>query len=154
MRIDSVHVIPVSKFPNATETAMEWILKEWGPREGEGEEEFRSCVNGETGHPEAIVAVLSGEPVGTVAFRRHDLLQEESNVLWVNALYVLPEMRRNRIGATLIQHAEQVAAQTDETLYAFTDIPEFYEALDWVRYYEDKKFKNWIVLKSLARDRI
>jgi GNAT superfamily N-acetyltransferase len=147
--VDSLKIVPVSEFPCATELVMTWILEEWGPREGEGMEEFRSCINGETGNPEALVAVLDGVPVGTVAFRRHDLLEEERDALWINAIYVLPNYRGSGIGAELLTKAELVASQTELMLFAFTEIPEFYETKGWMRHTEDKKYRNWIVYTSL-----
>ncbi len=81
-----------------------------------------------------MVAVFGQVPVGAVSFKMHDLLDEKKDVLWINALYVAELHRGKGIGARLIAEAEEVASHTEVNIYAFTDIPDFYEACGWKRH--------------------
>jgi len=149
MSKEALRIVRVSELPGGAERVRTWILEEWGNTHQEEDQEIRDHILGKASNLEARVAVLGGVPVGAVAFKRHELLDEAADVLWINALYVVPQHRRTGIGTKLVANAESAAARKEEKIYAFTGIPEFYEAHGWNRHSEDKKWRNWIVFKCL-----
>ena len=58
--------------------------------------------------------------------------------LWVNALYVATSWRGRGIGSHLLREGVKIAASWDRTqLYAYTEVPQFYERLGWRRLSDD-----------------
>jgi len=80
--------------------------------------------------PLSLLAVVDGEPVGTVNLVENDDDQRAHLRPWLAALFVLPNHRRRGIGSVLVrQLAERAAALGISTLYLGTDNPGFYERL-------------------------
>ncbi|MCB1122992.1 MAG: GNAT family N-acetyltransferase [Verrucomicrobiae bacterium] len=150
MRDDNIDFLPIQHVPGATESVIAWILETWGDSRDDGDSDFRQRIEGRSSNPEAMVAVLDKTPVGAVTFRRYDVPGGEQRALWIDALYVSIQHRRNGIGSKLIQTAESISALSEERLYAFTGIPKIYEAKGWSFYQGDSQSVNWIVVKFSA----
>ena len=81
--------------------------------------------------PTSLVAVQGNHVVGTVALKESEL--EFPYTPWLAGLYVIPRLRRNGIGALLVDAAEQKAVSLGVgDLYLYTPVSQaFYERLGW-----------------------
>ncbi|MEZ8825870.1 GNAT family N-acetyltransferase [Vibrio amylolyticus] len=83
--------------------------------------------------PPVILAVRNNEVIGGLAYSRFQDPHGSSEVVWVNAVYVLPEWRGKGIASELINRGvSQVSATTQSNLYAYTNVPSLYESLGWL----------------------
>ena len=98
----------------------EWLLEEWG--------EVETFDN----VPPPLLAIEGRELLGGLMFSTFHKPGREEQGLWINALFVAPEHRRQGIASQLIRAAETEAVRTGEQeLFALTDIPKLYENLGW-----------------------
>lgn len=80
--------------------------------------------------PLAAVAAPDLEVVGGLAYAFYR--QADIEMIWINALYVLPEFRGNGIASKLIKKAMlEVMRLGQAKLLAYTHIPELYRGLGW-----------------------
>lgn len=81
--------------------------------------------------PMPIVVLLGERLVGGLAF---SLFEEPGclhKVVWLNAVYICRDFRRQGIARNLIQFAQTQLKDSQFWLYAYTDVPALYEALGW-----------------------
>ena len=85
--------------------------------------------------PMTLVALLSGQPVGTASLLAHDVGTDQWPQLspWMAAVYVVPAHRRRGIGACLVNEIVARAKMIgNEVLYLVTTEREgFYAQLGW-----------------------
>ncbi|EMY6778292.1 TPA: GNAT family N-acetyltransferase [Vibrio alginolyticus] len=82
--------------------------------------------------PPVIVALWNNEVIGGLAYSLYQEPHGISEVVWFNAVYVLPNWRGQGIASELINRGvSQVAATTQSNLYAYTNVPPLYESLGW-----------------------
>jgi predicted N-acetyltransferase YhbS len=86
--------------------------------------------------PTSYVAMVKGEPVGSVVLVEHDMPDRQDLAHlspWLAGLFVLPSYRRNGIGSRLIRHAESEAMRFGaDQLYAYTStVPDLYGRFGW-----------------------
>ena len=83
--------------------------------------------------PKPVVALTSsGALAGGLAFAEAKAPLSEERAIWVNAVLVAPEFRRQGLGSQLILAAEASAIQFGITrLYALTELPTLYSKLNW-----------------------
>lgn len=116
-----------------------WIYNEWWSGiAGETVETLTRKLGAHLTHdriPLTLVALLQRRPVGTVTLLDHDIGTEQwpERSPWLAALYVIPECRRQGIGAGLVTAVEgRATALGVETLYlATTGREAFYGRLGW-----------------------
>ncbi len=105
----------------------EWFLAQWGkidPFEGN--------------HPGIVVPDpllafnTDNQLQGGLVFSTFDSPKSDQVGVWINAVYVDPQYRGQRIGSALIALAENSARQQRiETLFVYTQIPALYSNLGW-----------------------
>lgn len=113
-----------------------WFFEEW--RSLYGEESQASVLRRIESWltrdqiPTALVAVSEGHVVGTVVLKEKEL-QHYSFAPWLAGLFVVPEFRRQGIGALLVHAAESEAAFLGvRQLYLYTPTSRsYYENLGW-----------------------
>jgi GNAT superfamily N-acetyltransferase len=83
--------------------------------------------------PEPLVALTSSNALaGGLAFVAAKSPLGDEPAIWINAVLVAPEYRRQRVGSRLIQAAQEVARRAGlPRLLALTELPELYSKLNW-----------------------
>jgi len=82
--------------------------------------------------PTPIIASLDGQLVGGLVFTRFLSPITQQQAIWINALFIKPEHRRQGISSRLIQHAEQlIQVMNEPELLVFAQIPALYSRLGW-----------------------
>lgn len=82
--------------------------------------------------PPPIAVLADNEPVAGIAFTHYPHPLTRKSVIWINALYVLPKFRKKGLAKRLVELATQkVMASGQSQILAYTDIPEFYQAMGW-----------------------
>ncbi|MCF7823514.1 MAG: GNAT family N-acetyltransferase [Candidatus Marinimicrobia bacterium] len=127
--------------PEHLETVARWIYEEWwSDKPGHtvqtmasrlGEASYRNAV------PISLVALLAGNPVGTVNLVANDNEKRPELTPWLAALLVMPEHRGRGVGSVLVRALLKEAARLGvRQLYLGTDIPEYYAKLGAAMYHE------------------
>jgi GNAT superfamily N-acetyltransferase len=88
--------------------------------------EFERCRSG-LSIPRPIAALQEGRVLGGASFTTFMEPNGSNIVVWLNALYVIPESRDNGVASKLVEFAKHISPK----LYALTDIPKFYTQLGW-----------------------
>ena len=79
-----------------------------------------------------IVATLDNELVGGLAFSRYKEPNRDTEVIWINAVFVKPEQRGKGLAKTLIQAGvRQVSLFKQAYLYAYTNVSQLYQGIGW-----------------------
>lgn len=82
--------------------------------------------------PRFYIAVQNDSIVGTYALLRNDLISRQDLFPWLACLYVVPELRGNKVGSILLNHAlEETKSLGLTKLYLSTDLEGYYEKYDW-----------------------
>lgn len=83
--------------------------------------------------PEPLVALTDAQTLaGGLAFLESESPTGEGGALWINALFVVPACRRQRVASLLIQAAHATArAVGARQLHALTEIPDLYRQQGW-----------------------
>jgi GNAT superfamily N-acetyltransferase len=83
--------------------------------------------------PTPLVALTSSNALaGGLAFVAAKSPLSDEPALWINAVLVAPEYRRQGVGSRLIQAAHEVARRAGvPRLYALTELPDLYSKLNW-----------------------
>lgn len=82
--------------------------------------------------PEPIVALHGEKVIGGLSFTFYKHPNANGDVVWINALFILPEYRGRRIADKLIESATlEVARRGYKQLFAYTHIPYIYQRLGW-----------------------
>ncbi|WP_112480367.1 GNAT family N-acetyltransferase [Vibrio variabilis] len=83
--------------------------------------------------PKPMAVVADNKPFAGIAFTHHPHPLSRKSVIWINALYVLPKFREKGLAKKLVELATQkVMVLGQSQILAYTDIPEFYQAMGWV----------------------
>lgn len=92
---------------------------------------LHSCST-ENDLPRFYIALQDKSIIGTYALLRNDLISRQDLFPWLACLYVVPELRRNRIGAKLLEHAVRETSKIGlNNLYLSTDLEDYYEKSGW-----------------------
>jgi predicted N-acetyltransferase YhbS len=135
----SLRIAQLAKRVELLPVVATWIYEEWW-QDVEGAS-LAGLTDLLRGHlvpdqmPLSLVALMDALPVGTASLLAHDVGTEQWPKLspWLAAVYVVPEYRRRRIGAALVNAiAEQSGAMGTEVLYLLTtEREDFYSQLGW-----------------------
>lgn len=110
----------------------DWFTAEWG------EFNVYNATRFNHNFPLPLLAIEQDKLLGGLAFTRYKNPQNQNIALWVNALWVAPEHRGKGIAVSLLQSAEQVATQLNETqLFARTNVPQLYQKNAWLELSQD-----------------
>jgi N-acetylglutamate synthase-like GNAT family acetyltransferase len=83
--------------------------------------------------PKPLVALTScNDLAGGLAFTAAKSPLSDELEIWINAVLVAPEYRRQGVGSRLIRAAQEAARRAGvPRLYALTELPDLYSKLDW-----------------------
>ena len=118
------------------------------------EQELRSLelFASDQSHGVALVAKADGEPVGTCLLVESEIEPNHDVSPWLSGLFVIPEHRRQGVGAALVRAIEDQARRRESSrLYLYTSAAVgFYERLGW----EVLDRTNWkrVYTALMARD--
>lgn len=120
--------------PHHTRLIAGWIYDEfWRDKAGYSVETFERLLR-QADNPDrvplSLLALVADQPAGTVNLIDSDSPSRPHLHLWLAALFVLPEHRRNGVGSALCRALLAEARRLKiRELYLGTDIPAFYAAL-------------------------
>lgn len=99
--------------------------------------------------PAPLVAVDdSGHFAGGLAFTTAKRPGGTSMGIWINAVVVDPEHRRQGVASRLVRAAEREAAERGvDRIFVYTDVPRLYQNLGWERMEEHAG--HWVLGRSL-----
>lgn len=125
-------------------------LYQWFEAEWDDVEPLASIKEGKI-IPKPIVALENGKLVGGLVFTRFLSPITQELAVWINAVFVIPENRKQGISSQLINQAEKVVIEMAESeLLVFTHIPVLYSNLQWkiIETHDDhfvlkSSFVNW-----------
>ena len=85
-----------------------------------------------SGLPSPLVVFSGKRVIGGLAYTFYQEPNSSNVVIWLNAVFVLPEFRGHGIASQLINGAlQQLSSHQQDILYAYTDIPDLYLSLNW-----------------------
>lgn len=92
--------------------------------------------------PSPLLALKDKSLIGGLAFTFYPHPVSEIQVLWINAVLVLPQWRGQGVASELIKAAEVKAARAGSSeLFVYSDVPKLYTNLGWSKVTENKKFQ-------------
>lgn len=125
-------------------------LYQWFDSEWDDVEPSSSTKNGKF-IPNPIVVLKDGELVGGLIFSRFISPLTQLQAVWINAVFIKPEHRKQGISSQLINHAEQVVTKMSEAeLFVLTHIPALYSNLNWKII--ETSDEDFILKSSLVRE--
>lgn len=93
--------------------------------------EFSLEHNGD-GLPPSLVTVIGNSVVAGIAFTRYPHPLTHERVVWINALYVATECRRQGLATQLVLLAiEKLKELGQPHVFAYTDIADLYLSMGW-----------------------
>ena len=142
----------LSERPELQELVARWLWGFWGnPRNYEF---YRSMAahSQSDGLPLTYVALLDGEPAGTVSLLRADLFSRQDLCPWLADLYVPLESRSRGIGSALQEFAIKKASELGyPALYLYTPLKGYYEKTGW-EYIGDETDRDGELVRIYRKD--
>ncbi|EGQ8083329.1 TPA: GNAT family N-acetyltransferase [Vibrio parahaemolyticus] len=93
---------------------------------------FADTYKSENYLPPVLVAVRNNEVIGGLAYSRYQEPYGNSEVIWLNAVFVYPEWRGQGIASELINRGvNQVSELNQNNIYAYTNVAQLYKSLGW-----------------------
>ena len=82
--------------------------------------------------PNPLVIIMQETVIGGLSYTLFKHPNSETEVIWVNAVFVLPEYRGNALASKLIAHSILDARQFGlKTLFTYTNVPGLYAKNGW-----------------------
>ena len=139
----TIEIASIADHLDVVPTIARWHWDEWGHTDPDGSLQAwteglakrtnRDCI------PTTYVALEGDQPIASTTLVAHDMSIHQDLTPWLAGVYVKPEYRGRGIGAALVTHTMQKAAQMGvERLYLYTgSASEFYRKLGWENYATD-----------------
>ena len=129
----SISIDHLFHHPEHLRLVARWIYNEfWVGKAGYSVETFENLLRqaGDPDHiPLSLVALVDGQPAGTVNLIQCDSERRPHLFPWLAALVVVPEHRRKGVGSLLVRRVVGEATKLGyDELYLGTDIPSYYAA--------------------------
>jgi predicted N-acetyltransferase YhbS len=98
--------------------------------------------------PIGLIAFLDGTPAGTISLVESDLDEREDLSPWIAGLLVFPDFRNKGVGSALLQSLMDIAKLIGlETIYLYTDKPDFYEKFGWKKHCKVSSYPGCDVMR-------
>jgi predicted N-acetyltransferase YhbS len=127
-----IKIVHLSEKPEYLPAVADWIYKEWwngkpGYSPQRIETKLREASD-PTRIPLSLLAMVDGEPAGTVNLIESDYEERPHLRPWLAALLVRPEFQNHGIASALVRHCVEEGKRLGvETLYLGTRIPDYYK---------------------------
>ncbi|MBN1686643.1 MAG: GNAT family N-acetyltransferase [Spirochaetales bacterium] len=127
----------LKNYPQYLESVAKWIFAEWGSSSGDPTVDSTRVRIAKRMRDDAIpltmIALLDGEPAGTVSLKIDDMDTRPDLTPWLAGVYVKEGMRERGIGSVMVKAAEETAKRLGtRRLYLFTpNRRSFYERMMW-----------------------
>lgn len=135
-------IIDLNHRKDLIEIVAHWTWQEWGTENNYLF--FKDLVQyslNENSISQTFVALLDGEPVGTVSLIKNDLKSRQDLSPWLASLYIVEEFRHLGLGLKLqnfvIDRAELLGYKE---LYLFTKLFGYYEKNEWIFFDEGHSY--------------
>ncbi|EJG0884879.1 GNAT family N-acetyltransferase [Vibrio parahaemolyticus] len=93
---------------------------------------FADTYKSESELPPVLVALRDNEVIGGLAYSWYQEPHGNTEVIWVNAIFVSPKWRGQGIASELINRGvNQVPETLQNNLYAYTNVAPLYKSLGW-----------------------
>lgn len=130
-----IEIIDIKNRADLFEQAVDFIWGYWG-----NERNFNfyqdcmkhSCTTN-SDLPKFYIVLQNETIIGSYALLRNDLISRQDLTPWFACLYVVPELRGQKLGEVILEHAIQETRKKGyENLYLCTDIDGYYEKYGWI----------------------
>ncbi|EGQ8312634.1 GNAT family N-acetyltransferase [Vibrio parahaemolyticus] len=119
-------------FRNCEENSQYWIALEKLFQTEWSDFLFADTYKSEDHLPPALVVLRDNEVIGGLAYSLYQEPHGNSEVIWVNAVFVSPKWRGQGIASELINRGvNQVSGTLQNNLYAYTNVAPLYKTLGW-----------------------
>ncbi|MCO8123902.1 GNAT family N-acetyltransferase [Stieleria sp. TO1_6] len=121
-------ILSLADRPDCAKFVVDWLHREWGI----DVDEISSLIQASDERPGAILAVEDDHPMGVLAYKRYHANFQLRPELWINAVYVLPDFRRNGVGRKLVIAGSMPRYVGDpKEIFVYTDVPALYLSCGW-----------------------
>lgn len=119
-------------FRNCIENSQHWLELEKLFQNEWSDFLFVDSYKHDANLPPVLVAIRGNQVIGGLAYSYFKEPHGDSDVIWLNALLVLPEWRGQGIASELINRGiKQASNALQSHLYVYTNVPNLYQSLDW-----------------------
>lgn len=123
-------ILDLAEQPQHEKQVLLWLRTTWP----DPHDEFSVTLKPSNERPGALIALSDNTPIGVLALKRYQTPCQSRQELWINALYVVPDYQRRRIGSKLVETGiKHCIPNFSNRLYVYTDIPLLYEKQGWKR---------------------
>ncbi|WCK54049.1 GNAT family N-acetyltransferase [Aneurinibacillus sp. Ricciae_BoGa-3] len=129
-----IEIVELNQKLDLFNQAVELFWEQWG--NPKNYEFYHDCIRhscqSDSDLPRFYIAVQNNSIIGTYALLRNDLISRQDLFPWLACLYIIPELRGNKLGSLMLEHAVQQATEKGfKNLYLCTDLDGFYEKYNW-----------------------
>lgn len=142
-------ILPISDCARHVDAIAQWTWEEWKETSGLTLAQTRTQLQQRSTCPATLIAVVDGEAIGVIAFRRVKYKGREPLVLFINSLFVRPSDRGRGVGTALLSTALGKVGCEDRAVHVYTHIRAWYEARGFTVIEEDPETSNFVLSRTL-----
>lgn len=154
-----MQLINLRQYPSAIELIAPWHFAEWGalfPDRSLADfaAELALCLSNDVLPQTWLLQDAAGEIVGTGSLLLQDMATNQQLSPWLANIYLVPAVRGQGLGRSLVQQIMQQAASLQiQTLYLFTeDQQAFYQRLGWQFHHSELYEGHWVSVMQWQPD--
>jgi GNAT superfamily N-acetyltransferase len=126
----SISIARLAALPQHVALVTGWLMHEW-PEPKYSFDERRDRLIEPPLCPPTLLALSGNNPVGVLGFARFRRQGDEHVSLFIDALFVHPEVRGRGAGSALLREAVTLAAAYERDLFVYTSSPDWYQRRGW-----------------------
>lgn len=148
-----IEIVEVSQRTDLIDDAIEYFWNKWGNSKNYNfyKDSIINSLDPSIDLSKFYISLQGDSIIGSYALLRNDLISRQDLVPWFACLYINPEVRGQKVGALLLNHAVDQARQKGyERLYLSTALENFYEKYGW-EYVDQGYYFNGEATKIYSR---